>query len=339
MQTAAQPGEPAKPEESLRILVVDDDPAALQLLARQLRDAGYEVTTAANGREALELDRATAPQMVITDWMMPEMDGLELCRRMREYDGGGFVYVIVLTASSDKTRVIEALDAGADDFLTKPYSRAELLARVRAGERIVRLEASLAERSREVARYNAQLAAASEKLRAMATTDELTGLGNRRLAFARLSEHWSLAVRHGEPLSCILIDIDHFKRFNDRFGHAVGDMVLKATADVLRRCCRAEEVACRVGGEEFMIVCPRSAAAAAHNAAERIRAAVEANTICAGEQELAVTVSAGVAQRSEQMRSPEELFKAADGALYAAKEAGRNRVCVAGPQPACQLAT
>jgi len=336
---AAFPVAPQRRANALRILIVDDDSAALRLLEEHLSAAGHDVTTAANGREALEIDRAQAPQMIITDWMMPEIDGPELCRRLREHEDLGFVYVIVLTASDDGERLVKALEAGADDFLTKPYDRQELLARVRAAERILRLKAAMAERSREVSRYNAQLSVANDQLRVMATTDELTGLTNRREALARLAEHWSLAIRHGDPLSCVAADIDHFKRFNDAHGHAMGDVVLKATADVLRRACRAGEAACRIGGEEFLIICPRSTGLSAETAAERIRSAVSGNVLTSSGTSLSVTLSFGVAERTESMGSPEDLLKAADEALYDAKRTGRNCVCVAGKAPTPHVAT
>jgi diguanylate cyclase (GGDEF)-like protein len=319
--------------DPLHIMIVDDDPDGLRVLERQLSAAGYRVTTASSGLNALEIDRAQAPQMIITDWMMPELDGLELCRRLRRGDESGHAYIIVLTASREENRTVEALEAGADDFLTKPYNRHELLARVRAGERIVRLEAGMAERSREVSRYNARLAAANDQLRIMATTDELTGLANRREALARLAEHWSLAVRHGDPLACVIADIDHFKRFNDALGHAVGDAVLKATAEVLRKTARAGEAVCRIGGEEFLLICPRSRAQSAEVAAERLRSSAAAHVIQHNGNSMSVTLSLGVAERTERMAGPDDLLKAADDALYAAKRAGRNRVCVCGQVP------
>jgi two-component system, cell cycle response regulator len=319
--------------DALRILAVDDDPIMLRLLTKHLAAAGYQVTTAANGGEALEIDRTQAPQMIITDWMMPEIDGLELCRRLRANEDAGFVYVIVLTAQSDKGKVVEALEAGADDFLAKPFSRQELLAHVRAGERIVRLENRLAERGRDIARANAQLAAANDRLRIAATTDELTGLANRREGLIRLAEHWALAERYGEPLSCIVADIDHFKGFNDSFGHPAGDAILKSIAGTLRKTSRRGDIVSRIGGEEFLIVCPMSSVAMAAQEAERLRRAVEANAVATNANQYSVTISMGVAERTTSMARPSDLLNAADGMLYAAKEAGRNRVCAAAESP------
>jgi two-component system, cell cycle response regulator len=329
-QPSAAPAEKRLSADAVRVLIVDDDPSTLRLLGRYLTDAGYNVLTAESSEKALEIQRSGNPQMVITDLVMPQMDGLELCRRLRPQEGAGFIYIIVLTARSEKSVLVEALDAGADDFLTKPFGREELLAHVRAGERIVRLEAKLAERSREVSRYNARLATTNNKLRALATIDELTGLPNRREAMARLAEHWSLAARHTTPFSCISADIDHFKSFNDTYGHAVGDFVLKATAAVLRRASRAGDVVCRFGGEEFLVICPNLTAGSAEAAAERLRQAVQQNPVKYGANELTVTLSLGVAERADHMRGPDDLLKSADDALYAAKWGGRNRVCVAG---------
>jgi len=330
----SQPASVGGEADPLRILIVDDDPSALSLLEKHLTTTGYRVLTAANGVEALEIDHVRAPQMIITDWDMPEMSGLDLCRRLRGHEGAGFVYVIMVTANAEKNRVVEALESGADDFLTKPYSRQELLARVRAGERIVRLDANLAERSREIAHFNAQLTAVNDQLRIMATSDELTGLPNRREAMSRLAEHWAIAVRHDDPVSCMVLDIDHFKLVNDTYGHATGDAVLKATADALRRTARYGEAVSRVGGEEFLVVCPRSKVAAVQVAAERMLAAVAANIISCDGVDVSVTISAGIAERTDSMRHPDELLKAADDALYAAKRSGRNRVWVAGQSAA-----
>ena len=318
--------------DALRILVVDDDPAALRLLERYLTSAGYQVTTANNGAKALEIDQLQPAQMIITDWIMPEIDGLGLCRRLRAHDAG-FVYIIVLTAQPERDRVVEALKAGADDFAVKPCTREELLAHVRAGERIVRLEANLAERSREIFSYNARLAAANEKLSVMATTDELTGLANRREGLARLAEHWSLSQRYSKPLACISIDIDHFKQFNDSYGHSAGDTVLSAVADTLRKTARTGEPVCRMGGEEFLIICPEATAGSAAVGAERVRSALASTVVRFNEQGCSIHISAGVAERTNLMRNPDDLLKAADDMLYVAKRTGRNRVCAA--VPAC----
>ena len=311
------------------VLIVDDDPSALALLERHLLDAGYQVHKAENGARALEVLRETPIRLIITDWMMPEIDGLELCRAVRSAEGIGFIYVIILTAHADRRRLVEAFDDGADDFLSKPFDRHELLARLRAGKRIVELEAGLAERSRTLHRVNAEMAILNAKLERMATTDELTGLVNRRQAVAKLGEQWASAERYGHPLSCIMLDIDHFKKFNDRYGHATGDLVLKEIATVMIESARGTDTCGRLGGEEFVVLCPNVDAAGAEACAERIRSSVASHRVNYQEQDLAVTASLGVADRDDGMTGPDDLLRAADEALYAAKDAGRNRVQVA----------
>ena len=322
--------------DPLRILIVDDDPSALALLGRHLTADGHEVLRARDGREAMKILLAEGPPMVITNWMMPEMDGMEFCRTLRQHEGVPFAYVIILTATTGQNRIVEAFSAGADDYLCKPLKPKELLSRVRAGERIIKLHHTLEARNREVHRVNAELAVLNNKmgevntqLNRMATVDELTGLVNRRAAFLRFNEHWSTSGRHGEPLACILADIDHFKSCNDVYTHAVGDLVLKETAKVLQAAVRQGETVCRIGGEEFLILCPKSSEAAAAVAAERLRREVEARVIVSGDLQLRVTISVGVAERTAEMTSPDDLLRTADAAMYAAKDAGRNIVCVA----------
>ncbi|UCC31146.1 MAG: diguanylate cyclase, partial [Phycisphaerales bacterium] len=320
--------------DSLRVLVVDDDPSALVLLTRYLTRSGYEVLTAANGVEAIRVLMTEGAPIVITDWVMPEMDGLELCRAIRKHEGIPFAFVIIVTAyQTADDRLVEAFDAGADDYLCKPYNPKELLARLRAGERVVRLQREVDNRNREVHRHNAEieiayrkLAVANERLDRMASTDELTGLVNRREAMVRLGDCWASVERHGGPLACIVLDIDRFKSVNDTYGHAIGDVVLRETAKTLRASARREEAVCRIGGEEFLVICPCSSEPMAAVAAERLRRAVEANAIPHDDLTLCVTVSAGVAQRTANTENPDDLLRAADNALYVAKDAGRNTV-------------
>ncbi len=323
--------------KGIRVLIVDDDEPTLALLEKHLTRSGYDVVKAADGEDALRVLLTEGPPVVITDWMMPKMDGLELCRAIRTHPGISFTYIIIATAfDADEDRIVEALDTGADSFLRKPLRPKELLARLRAAERIAQLQIDLEARRREVHRYNAEMEIANAKLgRAntdlvrMATTDELTGLVNRREALNRLSQHWSAAERNGTPLSIITLDIDHFKQCNDSHGHAAGDAVLKKTAEVFRRTVRNEETVCRIGGEEFLILCPHSTEWSAAVCAERIRQTVEAAATQYGTLTLRVTVSLGVAERSSTMESPDDLLRASDNALYSAKNAGRNTVCSA----------
>lgn len=316
-----------------RVLVVDDDQLFLSLLSHYLKSSGYDVLTATSGNEAMHIILDQAPPLVITDWSMPEMDGIDLCRAIRGCEEIRFVYLILITAHSDENRLVTAFDAGADDYLSKPFTKRELLARIRAGERIVNLEENLAHKTLQLVRSTAelevanhQLAQANDQLHRLVTTDDLTGLGNRRAAMAGLSEHWAASSRHATPLACISIDIDHFKRYNDTHGHAVGDIVLVETAKRLNSMTRAEERMYRVGGEEFLVICPNATAEMATVCAERLRSTVASLHIQSQRTAHRVTVSCGVAQRTPAMHSMDDLLKAADDALYTAKRQGRDRV-------------
>lgn len=319
-----------------KVLIVDDDPAMLRLLEKYLAASGYEVLQATNGQEALKIVLSEEPPIVVTDWVMPEIDGVALCRMLRQHEGVRFVYIIIVTAHSDYERIVEAFDAGVDDFLSKPISKHELLARMRAGEHIARLEADLASRAREVHRLNAAMAVANDKLelandqlKRMATTDSLTGLINRRAAMDKLHEMWETAARYDHGFSCIMLDIDHFKSFNDTHGHAVGDAVLHAMGSLLQTNVRMTDKVCRIGGEEFLVLCPNISATGAAVCAEHLRAAVEAHDFPHKETPLKVTISLGIAEWSSALAKPDELLKIADDALYASKDAGRNRVTIA----------
>lgn len=309
-----------------RVLVVDDDPAMLKLLSRFLLRADYQVLTAADGKAALDVLHREAPPIVLSDWSMPGMSGLDLCHTIRASQASGFVYIIIVTAHSDKDRAVEALDAGANDFLTKPFHHQELLARLNAGMRIVTLEADLKRQQRALQKANARMVMLNRKLEQAATTDELTGLPNRREIMNQLKRLWSNSLRYDQPLSCVMMDIDHFKRCNDGHGHTAGDTVLCHTAKLLGRSARTGDLVGRIGGEEFLVLCPGTASAAAMRAAERLRKTVESNAFVVGPATLHITISAGVAQRCKQTQNMEDLLKCADQALYAAKRAGRNQV-------------
>ncbi len=317
-----------------RILVVDDDASIRKVLETLLVQGGYQVITATNGREAVQSLNDAGPQIVITDWEMPVMDGLELCREIRRSETIGFVYAIILTAHSD--RVVEAFDAGADDFLTKPPRRAELLARLKAAVRIVDLEARLARQNRQIHKVNAELTMLNVRLKGMATTDELTGLANRRVMMERLKHHWEAALRRNQPLSCLIMDVDHFKCFNDSYGHEVGDAVLRGIASTLSRCARADEPVYRCGGEEFVVLLADTTLEQAIIAAERLRKAVADSEFEHGGLRLRATISVGVAQGAASLRSGDDLLRHADKALYKAKADGRNCVRLADVEKDCR---
>ncbi|MCA9321649.1 MAG: diguanylate cyclase, partial [Planctomycetes bacterium] len=254
------------------------------------------------------------------------MDGLELAERARSIDRS--IGVIVVTGYASVGTAIEAIRRGIDDYVTKPFNPRVLLARVRAGERVVRLQNRVSRDKQTLKKQMTKLAVLNRRLERASVTDPLTELKNRRYAMERLVASWAKAKRSGVPFSVIMIDIDHFKQVNDRHGHATGDEVLRSTADVLRREVRTEECVCRLGGEEFLVILPEASVDAAAICAERIRRGVETNRVSTGEFEDNVTISLGVASSDGGFCSFESLLNAADAAVYEAKRQGRNRVCL-----------
>ena len=225
-----------------------DDAVSRMVLERTLRGWGHEVVATRDGDEAwAALLAEDAPSLAILDWMMPRKDGISVCRELRQQTDRAYVYILLLTARSQQRDLVEGLGAGADDYLTKPYSGEELRARLFSGERILEVQQ--------------QLVAAREALRMQAIRDPLTGLFNRRYMGEALERELRRAEHGGQPLSMIMLDVDHFKRFNDTFGHDAGDFVLQSFADLLRGFFRGDDVACRCGGEEFAVILPESLAA------------------------------------------------------------------------------
>lgn len=322
--------EAAEPPSGLRLLAVDDDPMSLKLLERTLTRAGHRVSCAHDGREALQIALEENPQAVIADWMMPELDGLELCRALRRIECGQDMYFLLLTGRDDENRVVEAFDAGVDDYVAKPFNPRILLARLKGGQRVIELRAKVEADRQIMMQQVAELGILTRKLRTAALTDALTELPNRRYVMKRLEQEWESSTRTGRPLSVIMVDIDHFKKVNDQHGHDVGDVVLKETANVLRKNSRQGEEPARLGGEEFLVICTNTTLAQARVYAERIRIAIERNQIQCGSLTHGVTVSLGVAERTAGLANHDALFKAADEAVYAAKNNGRNQVCCAG---------
>jgi diguanylate cyclase (GGDEF)-like protein len=323
--------EPRAERAPVHILLVDDDDRLARLVAHHLTRAGYHVRTATNGLEALRIATNEAPHIVVTDWMMPEMDGLQLCRALRKTESGRKTYVLMLTAKEDEDRIVDAFHAGADDFVTKPFNPRILLARVGAGQRIVELQLRIDADKRVREQQVAEMGLLTRKLRAAALTDVLTELPNRRYAMNRLEHEWDAAVRLDRPLSVSMIDIDEFKRINDLHGHDVGDSVLKATAATLRSYTRRGDVICRLGGEEFIVIHVNCDGPSALVCAERLRTQVEASRVESGGFRGNVTISIGIAERSATFLDADVLLKAADQAVYAAKAAGRNCCKLSGP--------
>ncbi|MDA1052586.1 MAG: diguanylate cyclase [Planctomycetota bacterium] len=287
------------------ILIADDDPALLRLLRKWMESSGFVVQCAADGRQAVAAIEANCPQILIADRDMPHMDGIELCRWLRKQKQHGYVYTIVVTSHTSSDTMVEAFEAGADDFLKKPVDKAELVARVQSGLRVLELE---------------------KKLNVLAKTDSLTGLATRRTFFELAEREWSRACRHHIPLSAVMIDIDFFKRINDTYGHRVGDQALRAVAKVLQDSCRGSDVIGRYGGEEFCILLPETDESHAITWAERVRERLSRNTDVVARLGTSLTASFGVAQRLADTADPDALVDLADQALLVAKRSGRDRI-------------
>lgn len=323
------PFEPSKPQEEetgVTILVVDDDPAVLLMLKKLLTSTGHMVFTAPNGKEAARLALEYQPRILITDWVMPEMNGLELVRTLRETRMGHGMYAIVMTVLSDKDNLIQAFDEGADDFIVKPIDPVILKARLKAGLRTIRVQQEIEQDREALRRMAAELTIAHQHAKETALTDSLTGLHNRRYAMERLGQEWAATERNRHPLSVMVLDIDHFKQVNDTYGHDVGDAALRHFAETLRELSRNPDVACRIGGEEFLVIATNTPLDGAVHYAERIRSSFEAKTFEIGSLSLKFTVSIGVAQKTKDITNLDQLLKRADDALYQAKHEGRNRV-------------
>lgn len=309
----------------LRVLVVEHDRAVLQLLEAMLKAAGHKVFNAHNGVEAMRLVEQQLPQLVISDWRMPEMDGITFCRKLREKTEWRDIHVIILTAQESVDKLVEAFEAGADDYLIKPLTPKIFFARLRAVQRMVQLQEELAFEHERLLRFSAELSAANKRLQQLALTDVLTELPNRRFAMERIEQEWALSQRGDRRLSLMMVDIDHFKSINDEFGHQTGDEALRAVANTLRHSARTQDVVCRYGGEEFVVICPDTAIGAAYQCAERLRLNVAALIFKTRGTNIKLTVSIGVAEKKENIASLEDLINHADEYLYAAKQGGRNQ--------------
>ncbi|OIO81912.1 MAG: hypothetical protein AUJ90_03860 [Gallionellaceae bacterium CG1_02_60_948] len=325
-----QPGDPLPyapglHDYKMRVLLVEDDRAMRAMVEQWLTVAGHRVSLAQDGAEALKMAELHRPQVVITDWVMPQMDGIALCRELRRTPAHRNTYLIVMTAESLPDKLVEAFEAGIDDYLTKPLTPKLFFARLRAAQRVVQLQEELAFDREQLVRFSNELSAANKRLQQQALSDALTELPNRRFAMERLEQEWALTRRGERALSCMMLDIDHFKKINDTFGHQLGDEALKQVADALRKTARAQDVVCRYGGEEFLVICPDTGATAAWQAAERMRVSVESLRMLAPDGRcVPLTISIGVAEKGEGMADMNALVNRADDSLYAAKKQGRN---------------
>jgi len=310
-----------KEDDLTNILIVEDSLTQAMRLKFILEGHGYKVTTAENGMQALELLDGAGIQTVITDWIMPEMDGVEFCKAVRKKKIPGYIFIILVTAKDSLEDLITGLDAGADDYLIKPIRPGELLARLKTAKRVITLERSLRKRTEEVA--------------LLSITDPLTHVYNRRYLNDHLPREINRSLRYGHHLSITMCDIDHFKRVNDTYGHQAGDRVLESFAGCLKETTRdGLDWISRYGGEEFVVVMPETELDGATLATERYRLMISAKQISTSAGIVHITASFGVTSLDPSAgmshMSAERMLEVADQCLYQAKEGGRNR-CVARP--------
>lgn len=311
------------------VLLVEDEPTSRLMTEAALRvQLGCTVYSAENGREALRLAVQVMPQIVISDWLMPEMDGLEFCRALRATDWGQSMYVIMLTGVETEDKVTEAFEAGVDDYIVKPLNNRALQARMRAALHYVKLLEAWEHDRAQLKQFAAELAISNRRLEHAAMTDLLTGLPNRRAGMLALEKSWSASQRTGQPVAVLMIDVDHFKSINDKHGHAVGDLVLQEVAKAIQAAARRHDSVSRIGGEEFLLVCQDAEPKVALVVAERLRRMIKALQPSFGGTTVSITVSVGIATREVLFNNAEAMVHAADTALYAAKNAGRDRICV-----------
>ncbi|KPK65192.1 MAG: hypothetical protein AMK73_03695 [Planctomycetes bacterium SM23_32] len=302
----------------MKVLVAEDDPVTRRLLEATLQKWGYEVASVRSGREAEEALRKGEARLAICDWMLPEVSGPELCRRIRSAEGGALVYIIILSARDSREDLVEGLRAGADDYVIKPFDRQELEVRVRAGQRVLDLQQDLLD--------------AQERLRQMATHDGLTGLWNHQGILEALEREFNRHVREQSSIGVAMLDVDRFKQVNDTHGHQVGDTVLAELAGRMEQAVRPYDTLGRYGGEEFLLILPGCDGESAAKIAERVRTAVSDRSVATTGGPVSVTASIGVAASSDlAAASAADLVRAADTALYQAKADGRNCVARAAP--------
>lgn len=327
----------SKPMPKGDILIVDDNPVNLDLLSGMLLDRGFRVRVATNGRRAISAAKSAIPDLVMLDINMPEMDGYEVCRQMKDDSSTRDVPVIFISALDNALDKVKAFSTGGADYVTKPFQFEEVLARIEIQLKISRLQKEMERKNTELELSNLQLERANRMLRALSYLDGLTGIANRRHFEESLEQEWRRAVRSGSPLSLLMVDIDRFKALNDAYGHQYGDDCLRQVAatfaDTLKR---AGDLASRYGGEEFAVVLPATELDGAAAIGEIIRSRVEEIEIPHDHSPSGVvTVSVGAATCiPTEAREATTLIDLADRALYQAKHDGRNRVATTDDLPA-----
>lgn len=304
-----------EPLPNLQVLVVDDSPFSRKLVEHAIEGDSYSLLLAENGNEAVRLFKEHRPAVVITDWMLPDSSGPELCERIRAESTDSYTYIILLTSMTEKEDIVKGLSSGADDYLTKPFDRGELLARIGVGRRTIEL--------------HREIDAKNKLLEEMAHTDPLTGLPNRRMIEEWAARQLRGAARHGFAVWVAHADLDNFKSINDNYGHDAGDQVLQKFGEVLRESTRASDISGRMGGDEFLLVMTHLDEKSTRLTVERLRGQFAALKFSFGGDTVSVTASFGIA--GFQGKEPPEfskLVRQADKALYTGKRAGRNQVTV-----------
>jgi len=300
-------------DQEFKVLIADDSAVYRKLVEQTLSEKNYTVLVAKSGLEALDIFTQHRPSLVITDWMMPDLSGIELCQKIRQDFPESYTHIIFLTGITEKSEVVKGLTAGADDYLTKPFDPEELAARAGVGRRLVQLQH--------------QLEAKNRLLEQLALTDPLTTLPNRRAIEEWATRQVNGAARYGFSFWVVIADLDHFKRVNDSHGHEAGDAVLKKVAEVLKSHSRKSDICGRIGGEEFLFTLSHIAFANVRPVIDRVRTDLEATKFNFDGQDLSITASFGVAGfEGKDAPALSHLISLADSALYSAKRLGRNRV-------------
>jgi two-component system cell cycle response regulator len=302
----------------MKILIADDEPVSRRMLQGLLTKWGYDVVSAEDGKAAWEhLNAPDAPRIALLDWMMPGLHGVDVCREMRAHRPEPYTYILLLTAKDAKESVVEGLESGADDYLTKPFHPQELKARLRVGRRLLELEDTLVQ--------------AREAMRFKATHDALTGVWNRGTILETLDREITRSRRERVSLGVVIGDLDHFKSVNDTYGHLAGDSVLRETTRRMKASVRPYDAVGRYGGEEFLVLLPGCDGAATADKAEQLRAAIGQRPIETHSGPLRVTMSfGGLATGNWPNENANQTLQMVDAALYRAKQDGRNRVVMAG---------
>ena len=305
---------PSFQPQNFLVLVVDDLRQNLKIVGTMLDEAGYGTTFSTSGPQALERVQAARPDLIVLDLMMPDMSGLDVCRTLKANPEFREIPIIFLTASHRQDHLLKAFELGAVDYVTKPFSSAELLARVRT--------------HLELKHTRDQLHLVLSEVQRMATIDSLTGVLNRRCLFDLAKREFERSQRYGSVFTLLMLDVDHFKRINDTYGHMVGDEVLKSLTQAIQRSLRQVDQFGRYGGEEFVIVLPESPLNIARQVGDRLRTISSQLSIPTKTDPISLTVSIGIAAYNPQDKAVEDIFERADRALYQAKAKGRDRCCV-----------